>query len=230
MKNNQLNFEAAIQKIKGFDKFCDIHGELWEKALNHSTVLARSKNTKFSCPSVDEANFFVIVLSGVVKVFGSSVQGRDICLKHLAEGDICPLALSGMAGQPFADVRSIAETDLVLLAMPKVYYQELMNNSMEFRQLVMADMAKFTSEMVQTVIQVSFYKLPARVADYLVKASDKYSRDVIPCTHQSIANALGSSREVMSRLLKELETEGLITLQRGAIRVLEKSRLHAMVV
>ena len=96
-----------------------------------------------------------------------------------------------------------------------------------WRTFVFGLLARRLSRVIQVIEEVAFHRMDARIAGYLLHRLPE-GADVLATTHETIASDLGSSREVVSRLLKEFEHEGLVDLGRGRIRVLAPDGLRAV--
>ncbi len=229
MSSNREGELAGVRNnwnhLAQFEKFVSFQGLEWERAMDSSIVIQKPKGTIFSRLEVQNMNMVFVILRGMLKVFSCSENGRVICLCHLKSGSICPISLGSVMGTEIVDASCLAESDVTLLGVPKSQFQALMESNPSFRDLIVAEMLRFSDSMVSLVNQVSFTKLPTRVARYLLYISENYSNDTIPYTHQAFANELGTTREVMSRLLKEFESHGYITMERKAIKISERAKL-----
>ena len=213
---------SCLSQFEKFKRFSGVH---WDRAMDASIILYRPKGMVISYKEVQNTNMVFVVLSGLIKVYCTSTNGRVICLCHLKSGAICPISIGAVMGKEIGEASCLAESDLTLLGIPKNCFNELMGLDSLFRDLVVAEMLRFSDSMVNLVKQVSFTKLPSRVASYLICLADIYENDVIPYTHQAFANELGTTREVMSRLLKEFESLGYISMERKAVKILQRSEL-----
>ena len=227
-----MNLAMSFQKqnlapwLRQMDKWSFVEGELWEAALDRALIVTKPKGTKFiienDCSDVVR---YIIVLSGTIKNYGSSPNGRDIGLSYSRVGDACPLCLSYLMRNPIKDALSVAVTDVTLLCISKDDFDKIYANCEPFRLALIRDLADFANAMVNLVKEVSFIRLPVRLANHLIKLSDNYSSSKIAFTHQELADELGTTREVTSRMLKDLEIQGLLKLNRGSVEIHCKKRL-----
>ncbi|TCK18209.1 CRP/FNR family transcriptional regulator [Thiogranum longum] len=205
--------------------FAAIDGEVWREALSVSEVISCPAGTKLvECGS--SADKFVIVLQGVVKVYEACENGREISLYRVCSGQVCVLTLTRLLLRSNQCAQAVAEQDVRLLAMPPEYFERLLAESKGFRSYLMTSMAHCITDVVQLTAQVSFRHLDLRLVQLIRKLSTQEPDSRIRCTHQTIANELGTTREVVSRLLKELERSGHIKLSRGSIQVLDSEKLE----
>ena len=216
---------SLVRDLRRFDLWGSVSESVIDQVLESSTVVRKPKGTPLSCNESNDNSALVIVLSGIIKMYGLSETGRGIFIRHVEAGELCPLSLSKLMGTPMMEAQAVAETDVSLLVVNRECFYTLLEQSNVFRTHVLKETIDFAKDLVTLVKQICFQKLPTRVADFLVKMFNKRRQKIIPFTHQSLANELGTTREVMSRLLKDFETRGYIKLQRGAIEVLSEENL-----
>lgn len=168
------------------------------------------------------------VLEGQLRLFTSSEEGKELTLSRLVERDICLLSASCMMNSLQFDVVVSAEEDTVALQIPPEVYKQLMEQS--------AAVANYTSELMATTLtdvmwlmdQIQHKKLDGRVAALLLEEATLRDDKVLSLTHEHIANHLGSAREVVTRMLKYFQNEGLVRLGRGSIELLDEARLEQL--
>ncbi len=203
-----------------------IRDAVWQEALSVSQVLSCPAGTKLmDCR--DHVDKFVMVLQGVVKVYDTGENGREICLYRVSRGQVCTLTLTRLLLQSRRGAQSVAEQDVRLLLMPTEYFHRLLSESDAFRRYLINSMAHCLSDVMQLITEVSFQNLELRLTQLILERSRLSAPDKLRCTHQTIANELGTSREVVSRLLKDLERAGLVKLHRGSIEVIATGKLEA---
>ena len=168
---------------------------------------------------------FLIVLNGRIQIYKSE-RGRELTLYRLKAGDVCLFnVVSQLFGNPFHRVTAITETQVELASVPPEYFERAFLNSSEFRRYIVASLVRRLSDMMQLLEGIVFQRLDVRLAQLLIlRACD--SEDCVCITHSDIAKELGSSREVISRLLKEFEHKGWISLARGEIHIQRFADLH----
>lgn len=200
-------------------------GDGWQRALDASTIVSFAAGTPLlQCG--EQAEHFVIVLHGVVRVYETAESGREICLYRVRSGEICVLTVSKLLKAKGLCAQAIAEQDVRLLIMPLEHFYRLMATSERFRLQLMAAMANCLSDIMHLVSQVSFQRLDLRLARFIARLARQQSSSLLKFTHQDVANELGTTREVVSRLLKDLEHMGCVRLSRGNIRVVSVEALQ----
>jgi len=182
---------------------------------NSSVISLKLKSTVFR--QGDACKNYLIVLDGKIKVFTRAENGREILLYRLLPGDSCVLTTSCLFANKSYPAEGMTETDAVALAIPSKQFNEAMQLSRTFRELVFSAFSSHLSDLIELVEEVAFGKIDVRLARLLLNQRD--INGTISSTHQNIATELGSAREVISRQLKELESKGFIKIYRGNIEV-----------
>ncbi len=220
--------DAPVPLFSELPALADIHDAVWREALAASRLVICPAGTKLiECG--DSADKFVIVLQGTVKVFEVADDGREISLYRVGRGQVCVLTLTRLLLRSNRCAQAVAEHDVRLLAMPPEYFNRLLAESEAFRHYLMNSMAHCITEVVQLASRVSFDHLDRRLAMAIAKLSVAQAEPrVLRYTHQEIANELGTTREVASRLLKHFERSGVIRLGRGSIEILDRAGLEKL--
>jgi CRP/FNR family transcriptional regulator len=162
----------------------------------------------------DSCSAIAFVLSGEIRVYKIGQSGREITLYEIGPGETCILNASCiLAGQGYpANAATIEDTDLLLV--PSSEFRRMISDHREMREFVFTLLSKRLSGVMELVEEVAFGRMDERLAEYLVERS---GGGRLETTHQRIANDLGTSREVVSRLLKDLERKGKVKLSRSEI-------------
>jgi CRP/FNR family transcriptional regulator len=188
-----------------------------EIALPAQTVVFRQGDT---------CGQYLLVLQGSVKVMTRALNGREIVLYRLGAGDSCVLTTACLFGKTRYPAEGITETSVTALALPAGVFQQALQDSAAFREFVFQSFATHLASVIALIEEVAFGRLDSRLARQLLHQCD--AKRVVRTTHQALATELGSSREVISRLLKELEIQGKLELQRGSIRLLDSAALQQL--
>lgn len=154
-----------------------------------------------------------------------SDEGREITLYRMKSGDMDVLSASCVVSQIKFDTEIIADTDCKLLILPAMYLSKLKEESIYVRCFVYELLGERFSDVMAAMQRILFTKVDSRIADYLLKEAQKTSSSIIKTTHEKIATEINSSREVASRILKQLENEGLVELSRGAVKIIDADEL-----
>jgi len=157
-----------------------------------------------------------LVLSGSIKVQMTGVSGHSIVLYRMGADDICTLSIGClMTGRGYR-AEAVVEEEAEAAMIPRGVFDRLMDESAGFRLGIMESYGRRLDDLMLLVEEVAFRRMDERLEAWL--AARAHQR-IIPVTHQELAVELGTAREVISRLLKELERRGLVRLSRGRIEV-----------
>ena len=167
---------------------------------------------------------FPLVVEGRLKVVKLSSNGRELMLYRVQPGGSCIITSSCLLGHTDYNARGIAETDLTLRLIPAGTFWRLMAEHVPFRDFVFNLLADRISELMQLVEEVAFARLDQRLARLLMAHQD----DVLRVTHQQLADELGSVREIVSRLLKGFAEQGLVSLGREHLAIVNRDELRKL--
>lgn len=157
-----------------------------------------------------------LVVGGTVKVQMTGVSGHSIVLYRMGADDICTLSIGClMTGRAYR-AEAVVEEDAEALMIPRGVFDRLMEQSAGFRLGIMESYGRRLDDLMLLVEEVAFRRMDKRLEDWLV---GRGTRGPVVITHQQLAVELGTAREVVSRLLKELERRGMVRLSRGRIEV-----------
>lgn len=161
-----------------------------------------------------------LVIKGSIKVMREGDEGAELLLYFLNAGDTCSVSFTCCMMDKQSSIRTIAEDDTTLIAIPIKQVDLWMNKYKSWRNFVMMSYDSRILELVNTIDNIAFKKLDQRLLAYLQKKSKANQSLSIQATHQEIAYDLNVSREAVSRLLKQLETLGKIRLGRNLVELL----------
>lgn len=170
----------------------------------------------------------LVVIQGQLRVSTQSEEGREITLYRLFERDMCLFSASCILRGVTFSLRIEAQEDTEVLHIPPDEYQRLMQESPAAANYTNEVMATRFSDVMWLLEQTLYKKMDARLAAFLVEESRLLDSAVLPLTHEAIARHLGSAREVITRLLKYFQSEGLVRLSRGAVELTAPDRLAAL--
>lgn len=161
-----------------------------------------------------------LVIEGSIKVSREEEDGREIFLYYLNGGQTCSMSFSCCMMQKKSNLRTLAEEDTTLVGIPIRYVDDWMNKYVSWKNFVMRSYDDRLNEMINTIDSIAFRRMDERLLDYLEKKSEANGGDVIRATHQEIAYDLNASREAVSRLLKQMERDGMVKLGRNQIQLI----------
>ncbi|MBI5440663.1 MAG: Crp/Fnr family transcriptional regulator [Deltaproteobacteria bacterium] len=160
------------------------------------------------------------VVAGEVRVYQTSEVGREITLYEIGPGETCILNASCILGRSAYPANAVTTTQAELFLVPAADFRRLLAERDEVRAFLFSLLSRRLAEVMALVHEVAFGRMDERLLEYLIEKSQDC---VLHSTHQRIANDLGTSREVVSRILKEFERQGRVSLARNSIRLLEGS-------
>ncbi|GAB2538797.1 Crp/Fnr family transcriptional regulator [Spirosoma aerophilum] len=161
-----------------------------------------------------------IILSGSVKIMRPDQEGREALLYYLGGLDTCAMSLTCCMGSRQSEITAVVEEETDLIAIPVEKVDEWICRFSSWKQFVFQTYQKRFDNLLTTIDEVIFHKLDERLLTYLQKKQESCQCRVLTITHEEIARDLATSREVISRLLKQLEKEGQLHLMRNKIDML----------
>lgn len=164
---------------------------------------------------------FPMLIDGTVRVSKVAPSGRELQLYQVIPGEACLLTSGCLLGNTPYNARGTAESPVVLVALPPAVFSRLMGEHEPFRTYVFSLFSERLAELMQLVEAVAFQRLDQRLAARLLGKGR-----VIHTTHQQLADELGSVREIVSRLLKAFAEQGLVSLGREQIEVVDAAALR----
>ena len=172
-----------------------------------------------------ECTGLFLLRSGQLRAYILSDEGREITLYRLFDRDICLFSASCMMRSIQFDITIEAEKDTEAWVIPVDVYMKLLEVSAPISNYTTELMAARLSEAMWLIEQVLWKSLDKRVAEFLLEEASIEGTDTLKITHEAIANHLGSHREVITRMLKYFQGEGLVSVSRGTVTVLDAKRL-----
>ena len=172
-----------------------------------------------------ECRGVMAVLSGSLRVYCVSDEGREVTLYRVEKGDVCILSASCLMDSIVFDVliEAVEETTVSLIPSAVLHKVELENPLVEL--YIYKNATEKFSEVLWTIQQVLFMKIDQRIALALHDERLRQKSNVLSVTHEDLAKQIGSVREVVSKTLKYMEEEGLVRLGRGKIEILDTGKL-----
>lgn len=158
-----------------------------------------------------------LVISGSMRVMRTDEEGREILLYYIKAGESCIMSFLGGLHHDTSKVKAMADEETEILFVPIEKATELIHHSPEWLDFIFRLYHKRFEELLEVVNAIAFKKMDERLLQLLKKKSELAKSKTINTTHEQLANELGTAREVISRLLKQMEQEKLIQLGRNKI-------------
>lgn len=161
-----------------------------------------------------------LVMEGRIKVMRSDIEGREILLYYIQAGESCIMSFLGGLHQDTSKISAIAEEKTEILFIPIDKVKLLIKEFPEWLNFIFKLYHQRFEELLDVLNAVAFKKMDQRLLDLIHKKADMQGSKSITITHEQLAHELGTARVVVSRLLKQMEQEGFVTLGRNKIHLL----------
>jgi len=165
------------------------------------------------------------LLEGSIRIYRQAADGREVTLCHVTPGDLCPLSLHALFHGGVYAAKAQTETRLLGIAVPSQEMLALVDRNPKIRHLLLKHLTGRLHELVELAGASVLDRLELRLACLLGQRFGQSQGKSVNITHQELANDLGCTREVVSRLLKGFEHLGCIRLHRGQIELLSQEAL-----
>jgi CRP/FNR family transcriptional regulator len=220
---NHLSHKQMQQIQHLFPSFAHLPAESWDVA----NILSINPATSHSIREGHILQHAMFIVSGQIRVFKLSQAGREITLYRVHGGQCCVLMMASILGETEYEASVAIEADTEVLLLPVSVFRDWMNTIKPIRQYIYKQFIDRMTNVTKLLENVAFQPLPYRIAKYLLSESVKV--DCLQLTHERIAIEIGTSREVITRILKNFVGQGAIALSRGKITILDRGILKAIV-
>ncbi len=173
----------------------------------------------------DHVDAIALLISGAVRVYKIGESGREITLYRFGHGESCILTANAILNQKTFPAIAVVESEAEAVMIPAETFRDWVRRYDVWRDFVFDLLSQRLSSVMSIVDEVVFRRMDARVATLLLTRTRRGSP--IHMTHQEIAAELGSSREVISRILEGFVSSGLINSSRGQVEILDQEGLQA---
>ena len=161
-----------------------------------------------------------LLLQGAIKISREDFDEGELLLYFIEKGDTCAMTMACCMGATKSEIRAVAETDGTVVMIPVEKMEEWLGKYKSWRNFVFTSYNNRLKEMLAAIDNLAFMNMGERLLNYIYEKAKIIKTNQILNTHQEIAYDLNTSRVVISRLLKVLENEGKIRLNRASIEVL----------
>lgn len=173
----------------------------------------------------DRASAIALLVSGVVRVYKIGETGREISLYRFGHGESCILTANAILSQQSFPAIATVEQEAEAVMIPAEAFRDWVRRYDLWREFVFDLFSQRLALVMAVVDEVVFHRLDTRLAKFLLDRSRM--RNPLRITHQEIAAELGSSREVISRLVEDFASQGIIRSGRGLIEILDVDSLES---
>ena len=166
-----------------------------------------------------------IIEKGRARVFITSPNGGDITLFRLMDGDVSILSAACMLNGMDIELDMEMETDCTVYTIPKKVYKKIYDESGAVKDYTMEMISERFSDIMWLFNQFVFSNVASRLTAALLEHRVLAGSDTLPVTHEALARDAGTAREVVTRLLKQFQADGLVRLTRGKVEIIDAGRL-----
>ena len=170
----------------------------------------------------------LLIRSGQLRAYILSDEGREITIYRLFDMDICLFSASCVMPNMQFEIIIEAEKDTELWIIPACLYKDLMDESLAVATYANSLISSHFSELMWLVEQIMWKSFDKRLAKFLVEESALEGTASLKITHEIIANHMGTAREVVTRMLRYFQTEGMVKLTRGTVELTDMDRLETL--
>ena len=196
-----------------------ILGSLMERRVSKGTVI---HNGSMDCTGL------LLVKSGQLRAYILSDEGREITIYRLFDRDMCLFSASCMMNSIQFEITIEAQKDTTMWVISADTYGRLMKESAVVANFTNEIMATRFSEVMWLMEQIMWKSFDKRLAEFLLEECSLEETNILKITHETIAGHMGTAREVVTRMLRYFQNEGMVRLTRGTVEVTDKIRLEQL--
>ena len=199
-----------------------------QQRLSDVTELQQIKKGTVIHDGSPECKGMVLVKSGQLRAYLLSDEGREITICRFFEMDICLFSASCVMPNMMFDVFIEAEKDTEIFVIPACLYQNLMDESLPLSTYSRDLITNHFSELMWLMEQIMWRSFDKRLAAFLLEESQLEGTPLLKITHEKIAAHMGTAREVVTRMLRWFQSEGMVKLTRGTVELTDKKALQKL--
>ncbi len=204
LKNSFPQFASSINLLQEIEAISTI------KEFDKETIILKENSYVKVIP---------LLISGLIKVYKEDESGNEVLLYYIEPGESCIMSIMSAEKNEKITVKGIVEEKSIIVIVPIQKLQYLRRNYPQWNVFVYSLFNEKFDEVIDMIKILTFSNKEKRLEEYLLKEANIKKTTEIHQSHQEIANELGSSREVISRLLKKLENDGKIELSQRRIKI-----------
>lgn len=201
-----------------YPQLTDIDDPAWQDVLNNADIIHLPAEVLVMEPPTP-CSHFMLILKGSVRVYQQTPQDREITLYRSYRGDLCVLSVNGLMHKRDFGAFAKTESEVIALTLTRDQFMQAMMLSVRFCEFVLTNMTDRIHDVLQLIEMTVFESLDTRLMCLLNRLSRKTGSDTLHLTHQELARELGTSREVISRILKAFERQECLVQERGVIHL-----------
>ena len=210
-----------------FPVFSQLTPQQQQMVLDYTAIRTVPAGTVVHNGSV-ECTGFLLVRSGQLRAYTLSSEGREVTVYRLFDHDCCLFSAACIMSSLQFEVIIETEKDSEIFIIPPSVYQKLMNESLPVSKFTNDLMATRFSDVMWLMEQVMWKSFDKRLAAFVVEEAAIEGTNLLKGTHERIANHMGTAREVVTRMLRYFQSEGLVQLSRGTIEITDTAGLMSL--
>jgi len=218
--------------LKNIENFLPFWGELSvsdrQMIVNNTYSIQYKKGETIYCGRSDCIGI-LLIQSGGLRTYILSEDGREVTLYRLTSGEVCILSSSCVLSNITFDVHIDADSDSEVLIINSEIYSKIAINNIYVENFTNKETVSRFSDVMWAMQQILFMSFDKRLARFLLDEISRENVHEIFMTHDQIARYIGSAREVVSRMLKYFQSEEIVLLERGTIRIIDEEKLKEIV-
>jgi CRP/FNR family transcriptional regulator len=176
----------------------------------------------------ERCQYIPFVLSGILRIFKLSPNGREMTLYRIGPGETCLISIACQIKDEAFPALAQTDEDAQLFLLPVNIYHEVLEGKSAWKDFLITTLYDHLTVVIETLEAVAFDRTDRRLVLWLLDRTGK-KPGILRYTHEAVAVELGTAREVVSRLLGELKNKGMVRLGRGRIEVIDPARLAALI-
>lgn len=197
-----------------------------QKQLAESSHIERYKKGEMIHRTDTECKGILVVLSGQMRIYILSEEGREVTLFRIQKNETCVLSASCLIDSIAFDVMMEATEDIEVLVVQTCAFFQVMGQNPEIELYLYKTATEHFSDVMWTMQQILFMRIDQRIAQFLWDEMVQKGSTLLLITHDEIAKYIGSAREVVTKVMKYLAQEGIVALSRGKVEILSKEKLR----
>lgn len=170
----------------------------------------------------------MFIMKGTVRIYKINEQGREITLYRVQSGQSCVLMMASILGETEYEASAYIEVECEILLIPVDIFRMWMDNNKPLRQFIYKQFIQRINAVTNLLDNIAFKPMSYRLAQFLFNNSSEETKTLM-ITHEQLALELGTAREVISRTLKDFQNKGILSLNRGKIRLLDRLALENII-
>lgn len=197
--------------------------------INESSTITEYEKGRIIHSDQDKCLGMIYIISGEIRTYLLSEGGREITLFRLYDNDSCVLSASCIINEITFPSQMKAEKDCKVMIISSSIFSKIAHQNIYLKCYMYELLTKRFSSVVKTMEQLLFMGFDKRLATFLVSESKRTGSSEIHMTHEQIAQHINSAREVVARMLKRFELEGIVTLKRGTIKIINIDKIKKII-